>query len=644
MQTISRTVLASAAVLLLFVSDGHAVPKARFSATLPESAVRNGEITVLEVSAEVPGGYHLYSMTRIPDGPLQLKIAVEGDVLSPVSEWHGPKPRVELDPNFDKAIEYYEGTVVHRRAFKVSGAAPGPLRIPIRIKGQICNEERCILARDMLTAALQVEAGPARAERTTPLTLQGEPFPPDRPAPTDVTPVGEGLLGFLIVAFLAGLGALVTPCVFPMIPITISFFSKFAKVSMRRSVTMASLYSGSIVVTFTLVGVLISAIFGAVSMQVLSASPWFNIFLTLLLGVFAFNLFGFFEIQMPSWLIAKTSEKERTLTSADGSLLRQSAGVFFMAVTFTLVSFTCTVAFIGWVLAEAAKGNWFYPAVGMLTFSIAFALPFFVLAVFPTWAEKLQGKGGDWMLAVKGVLGFLELAGAFKFLSNVDLIWQWGLVTRPLVLVFWVVIFGVAGLYLLRVVKLPHSDRNIRRVGPVRGVFAVLLIGLAVYSATGVRSTNSMGGWLDGWLPPAVYPGEETDGRWIVNNIEEGRNRARKEKKPLFIDFTGYTCTNCRYMESAVFPRPEVKEQLDRMVLVSAYTDCEQEVCEKQRALQLERFQTAALPFYAIINPVDDGVLATHPDMTKDVAEYVLFLQRGIAAFERSSAASGGGG
>ena len=271
-----------------------------------------------------------------------------------------------------------------------------------------------------------------------------------------------------MVAFIAGLAALLTPCVFPMIPITVSFFSKFSEVSLRRSAIMAGVYAVSIIGTFTLLGIVVSAIFGAVGMQAISSSAWFNIFLTALLFVFAFNLFGLFEIMVPSWLINRSSSKEQELKSADGSLRHQLAGVFFMALTFTLVSFTCTVAFIGIVLAEAAKGEWFYPTVGMLSFATAFSIPFFLLAMFPSWADKLRGKAGDWMVAVKVTLGFLEFAAAFKFLSNVDLLWGWGWVTRPFVLTIWAAVFATAGLYLLRVFTLPHSDEDSRGVSPIR--------------------------------------------------------------------------------------------------------------------------------------------------------------------------------
>jgi thiol:disulfide interchange protein DsbD len=647
--------IATAGVLLSLSAFAWADSKVTVDTRFRRAEGRNGEKAVLVVEMKIPDGYHLYSMTEVKDGPLPLRIEVDTkDAMQPISDWWGPKPVVEMDANFNKAVEYYTKSALYERAFLIAAnQKEGKKPVDVLVKGQICNDERCIPFRETKSIAFSLEPGLTRPDRAAQPTLRGEAFGPNRkvsqaeskPAVEDgAPPLGRGLLGFLVIAFLAGLGALVTPCVFPMIPITVSFFSKFAKVSIRRSVTMAFIYAGSIIATFTLAGVLVSAIFGAVGMQSLSSSTGFNFFLTALLVVFAFNLFGLFEIQMPSWLVMRTSAKERSLAEkGEGSFFSSAAGVFFMAVTFTLVSFTCTVGFIGVVLAEAAKGNWFFPAVGMAAFSLAFSMPFFFLAVFPSWAEKLRGKGGDWMVAVKVVLGFLELASALKFLSNVDLIQQWGVVSRPLVLTLWTGLFAAAGLYLLRIFNLPLSDQDVRHVSPIRMFFAVLLFSLAAYSASGIRDTKSMGGWLDGWLPPAVYPGDEQTSsaaeggplKWIVNDVEKGRAEAKEKNLPLFVDFTGYTCTNCRYMEGAVFPVPAVRSRLEKMVLVSAYTDCEQSVCETQREYQINRFDTAALPFYAIIDPSTDLVLAVHPDMSKKLEEFVQFLDKGLDAFAR---------
>ncbi len=640
--------LAIAFVLQPVTGRGAPNDSVDLKASFDPASVRKGEMATVSVEAVIPGGYHLYSMTTIPDGPLRMQLEIDDAALAAVGEWHAPKPSVEYDNGFEKFVEFYAGTVTHKRAFKVLGAPSGGV-IKLKFRGQICNVDHCIPLRETVEVKLSHVEGAARAEHTGTPTLTGEVFDENRSPPGEADADGEspsdrGLLAFLIIAFLAGLGALVTPCVFPMIPITVSFFSKFAKVSLRRSVSMAFIYAFAMILMFTLVGVIMSAIFGADSMQNIASHPAFNVFLALLLIVFAFNLFGLFEIQMPNWLISRSAQKEQELTGGDGSFRSQAAGVFFMAVTFTLVSFTCTVAFIGGILAMASQGEWFYPIVGMLAFSVAFALPFFFLAIFPSWAEKLKGKGGDWMVAVKVVLGFLELAGAFKFLSNLDLYYEWSFITRPLVLTLWTALFGLAGLYLLRLFALPHNDTKAQSIGPIRMFFAFLILALAAYSFTGITHNRPMGGWIDSWLPPAPYPGEIDDTAsgddsghlsWIKDDIDKGFEVGKKENKALFIDFTGLSCTNCRLMEANMFPRTKVRSRLEKMVRVQAFTDGPKDIHGEQRQYQIDRFKDVALPYYVIIDPHTDTVLAKHPDMSRDVDKYVAFLDKGLAAFER---------
>ncbi len=632
-------------------------PKVQLSAGAEPASLRVGEATTLHVDAVVPAGYHMYGMTKVPAGPRPLTIKLTGDMasaLESVGVWHAPKPKVEFDPNFKKKVEYYDGKVRHAAGYRVkAGAKSGDVKLAVR--GQFCNESRCIPFKEVLSWALTVESGAARTDRTSASKLDGVAFTADRKPAVSVGPASGAkastaaglptdLWNYILVALLAGFAALLTPCVFPMIPITVSFFTKFSDVSLRRSAIMAGVYAISIIGTFTLLGMVVSVVFGAVGMQAISSSPWFNLFLMALLFVFAFNLFGLFEIRVPSFLVNRASAKEQELASGDEEKLsKQLAGVFFMALTFTLVSFTCTVAFIGIVLAEAAKGQWFYPTVGMLAFSTSFSIPFFLLAMFPSWATKLRGKGGDWMVAIKVVLGFLEFAAGFKFLSNVDLIWGWGIVTRPLVLTVWAAVFASAAFYLLRMFRLPHDDEGSPATSPLRMAAAFLFLGVAIYATTGIRDTKSMGGWMDAWLPPAVYPGEEVahsgdsgaSGHlsWIVDDIDKGMRVARDENKALFLDFTGYTCTNCRFMEGNVFPKPQVRSRLEQMVRVTAYTDGSKPVHDQQRAMQIKRFDTAALPFYVVINPFDDTVLASFADMTKSTMTYVAFLDKGLAAF-----------
>jgi len=625
--------------------------KVAFSATADPVPARGGEAVILSVSTGIPAGYHLYSMTLVPAGPKPLKITLQSaPEIVREGPWYAPRPERAFDPNFQKKVEFFSGAVTHRTLLRVLEAAgPGEYPIAVSVSGQICDEQRCILQAADLSLVLRVEAGVRRGDRVSP-RIEGVPFHPGQiMAGAEVEDLrSRGLLAFLLLAFLAGLGALLTPCVFPMIPITVSYFSKYKDRSLRRTVSLALVYSLSIIALFTLIGVAISVIFGAASMQRLSAHWLFNTFMVLLLVAFGLNLLGLFDIGVPQFLVSRTRGMEDRYMDQDGGpFLRQAVGIFFMAVTFTLVSFTCTVGFVGAVLAVAATGEWFWPSVGMLVFSFAFSLPFFFLAVFPSWAEKIRGKGGDWMNAIKVSLGFLELAGALKFLSNIDLVFLWGVVTRPLVLSFWTVLFGATALYLMRLFRLPSdAGKRPKAVGVVRLSFALLFAAFAIYSATGIGHSRPLGGWIDGWLPPAVYPGDELtsggdhafEALWIVDDLEQGFRKAKADQRALFVDFTGYTCTNCRYMESSVFPKPQVKKLLERMTLARAYTDGGRDVHQVQREFQIRLFGTAALPFYAIFDPATREVLARFASMTNDVDEFARFLESGLAEFESRKA------
>lgn len=606
-------------------------PVVTAAAKIHPETVRAGEFAKISVTVIPPEKYHLYAMEPVPDGPKPLKISLP---LGTGTDhlWYGGEPLNEYDPNFKKEVLFYAGPAQFSTALKLSA----PLKnSDITVTGQICNEKRCLPFKIDLTLNLKFDSGEPRPE-----FMKIPPFDGIELNKKAQSPFEGGIISLLILAFLAGLGALLTPCVFPMIPITVSFFSKFSKVSMGRALLMASVYAGSIIATFTFIGIAVSAIFGAVGMQALSSSPLFNLFLAVLLIVFAFNLFGYFEISIPSWLITGASKKEQKLSSDEGSITHQIMGVFLMAVTFTLISFSCTVGFVGIVIAEAAKGNWFNPALGMFSFSLAFSTPFFFLALFPSWADKLKGKGGDWMIAIKAVLGFLELAGAFKFISNVDLVWKWEMISRSFVITIWVGIFVIMALFLLRLFNLPFSDESNKITGPFRLIGAILAISAAAYLTSVVGTTKSLGGWIDGWLPPIDYLHENTDRtastdtlNWIKDDIDGAMKKAKAENRPLFIDFTGYTCTNCRFMESGMFPRPVIRQELSKMVLLKAYTDGDSEVDQAQRLYQISRFNTAALPFYAIIDPSTDTVLAVHPDMTNDENKFAEFLKNGIASF-----------
>jgi thiol:disulfide interchange protein len=462
---------------------------------------------------------------------------------------------------------------------------------------------------------------------------------------------GRGLFGFVWFAIIQGLLALLTPCVFPMIPITVSFFTKRDQKSAGAAVGQAGFFSLGIIFTYTAIGLAIAGLAGPTGLTKLASSPWMNLFLTALFVVFALNLFGMFEIKVPTGLVSKLDAQ------AQAGRMGTMFATILMGVTFTLTSFTCTTAFVGTVLIYATQGEWFWAVLGMLAFSGAFALPFFLFALFPRWLQSLP-KSGGWLNSVKVVMGFLELAAAFKFLSNVDLVWRWETVSRNLVLAAWIAIALVAAIYLLGKIQLPH-DSPVERLGVMRMIFATSFFGVAFYLLTGLFGAPL--GELDAWLPPeetnkgvAVIrrqggAGIGADKVWIENakntwieNYEAALQKARAENKPIFLNFTGVTCTNCRWMEKNMFPEPEVKKELDRFVLAELFTDREKPdevraADEKNAERQANQFKSAALPLYAIISP-DEKTLATFASLTRDKQEFIGFLQRGASRFEQQTA------
>ncbi|MDQ3135874.1 MAG: thioredoxin family protein, partial [Acidobacteriota bacterium] len=304
-----------------------------------------------------------------------------------------------------------------------------------------------------------------------------------------------------------------------------------------------------------------------------------------------------------------------------------------MGLTFSLTSFTCTAPFVGTLLVMAAQGDWLYPVIGMLAFSTVFALPFFVLALAPQLVSQLPRSGG-WLNAVKVVMGLLEIAAAMKFLSNVDLVWQWGIFTREVVLASWVAIALLITLYLLGKFQLTH-DMSIERIGALRLMIALVTLSLGFYLLTGLFGQRL--GELESFLPPAsensmtaAAGGGNMTGElsWMTNDYEGALRQARAENKLLFIDFTGYTCTNCRWMEANMFTRGAVRRELEKYVRVRLYTDGEGDVYEQQQLMQEQRFGTVALPLYAVVDG-SGKVLNNFPGLTRDESEFISFLKSG---------------
>jgi thiol:disulfide interchange protein len=406
--------------------------------------------------------------------------------------------------------------------------------------------------------------------------------------------------GLIWLAASAGAVSLLTPCVFPMVPITVSYFAQHAGADRRAAVRNAVIFGAGIILTFTALGFLLAILVGASGVARFAANPWVNLGLAALFVVFALNLFGVFQIVIPSrWLTALDSTSRRQRSSG-------VVGALLMGLTFTLTSFTCTAPFVGTVLVAAARGQWVQPLAGMLAYSFVFALPFVILALVPQSIARLP-RAGAWLASVKVVMGILELAAAMKFISNADLIWQWDLFTRPVVLVTWCVLALALVWYL--------AGRS--------WIGAAIAAAACVWLATGVSGRSL--GELESFLPQR---GSNVQLAWRLNDYDAALAVARASRQPVFIDFTGYTCTNCRWMEANMFTRPEIKQELNQFVLARLFTDGDGAMYDAQQTMQQTKFGTVALPFYAIVGP-DGRTVATFAGLSRRPEEFLAFLERG---------------
>jgi len=427
---------------------------------------------------------------------------------------------------------------------------------------------------------------------------------------------------FLWLAVSAGALSLLTPCVFPMIPITVSYFTVHAADGRGPAVRAASVFALGIIAMFTALGLVLAALVGATGAATFAANPWVNLGLTALFVAFALNLFGVVTVGVPSGVLSAVDHRLRRADAASSAAAssgaaeaghgarRGLAGPVLMGLAFTLTSFTCTAPFVGTVLVSAAAGHWQQPALGMLAYATVFALPFFLLALVPQWVVRLP-RAGAWLVTVKVMMGLLELAAALKFLSNADLVWHWGIVTRDVVLASWILLAGVAVVYLV--------VRGAGRPATWVAVAAPALIG--VWLATGLAGRPL--GELEAFLPPAPV-----DLAWHLNDLPAVLADARRDGTPVFVDFTGFTCTNCRWMEANIFARPDVQRALAQYKLARLFTDGDGPVYEQQQAYQESTYHTVALPLYALLEP-DGRTIATYAGLTRDPAVFLAFLRQG---------------
>ena len=594
-----------------------------------ESVARGGTVEAgkpfkATLKATIEDGWHLYDTEQPSGGPFPTKLTVADPSLFELDgKITSGAVTTKFDPNFKIDTRFFDKLAEFDIPLKsASGGSVDQLAINVRY--QVCNDSICLPPKTVKVSF----AGSEDVKKTSPPPVVGSTAAtPAAAAPSTTVPAGS-IWSFVWLAVTLGALSLLTPCVFPMIPITVSYFTNHSSGSRAKAVRLASVYSLGIVATFTLVGMLLAIFVGAAGINLFAANPWINLLIAGIFLFFAFNLFGAYEINIPTGVLTKLDRITRTHEGEGSGVI----GALLMGLTFTLTSFTCTSPFVGTILVSASQGDWQRPLLGMLAFSAVFALPFFILALVPQWIAQLPRAGG-WMNSVKVAMGFLEVAAAMKFISNVDLVWKWGIFTRSVVLAVWIAIGVILSLYLLGKFQLAHDSKP-ERIGAFRLASAIVSLAISFYLITGLFGAKL--GELEAFLPPELevsaanrFSPQSSEPAWIINDYPAALAKAKAENKRVFVDFTGYTCTNCRWMEANVFPRPEVAAAMGKFVLVRLYTDGDGEIYEKQQQMEQDMFGTVALPFYAVIDG-DGKVISSFPGLTRNTAEFTEFLRNAL--------------
>lgn len=629
-------------------------------------------------TATIAPGYHLYSQDNPQDeilGGAQRLVFTLYDIKG-VKAIGGFTTEKKYEKEYDDVFmvdqHFYSGKVSFTQKLKPTAKN---WSITVDVHGQACNESGCVNLQsekglkgkfDAFDDMDGVEQNPSKADEIAEMTdslqatetllpgvnstdIHADNYWDNVEAEfkvfSDAPDQQERSLWWIFIAgFVGGLIALVTPCVWPMIPMTVSFFLKQNK-DRRQSIIKASTYGASIIVIYVVLGLAVTAIFGASALNELSTSAVFNIIFFLLLVVFAISFMGGFELTLPaSW----TNKMDSKVDSTTGLL-----SIFFMAFTLALVSFSCTGPIIGTLLVEAAStSNFISPAVGMFGFALALALPFTLFAMFPTMLKAMP-KSGGWMNTVKVVLGFLELALALKFLSVADLAYGWRILDREVFVSLWIVIFALLGVYLLGKIQFPHDDK-VEKTGVTRFMLACISFAFAVYMLPGLWGAPLKA--ISAFSPPistqdfSLYEGDVAA---QIDDFDEGLRLSRETGKPVLLDFSGYGCVNCRKMEAAVWTDPDIKSTIDNdYILVTLMVDEKKtlpapiKVTEKdgtQRTLrtygdkwsylQRSKFGANAQPFHVLVD--GEGHPLAAPFVYKeDVPAYKAFLNQGITNFK----------
>ncbi len=620
---------------------------------VPENA-KAGDLVTFQVRADIEQPWHTFAIDQDPDMagiPTQIDFT-ETTGLEAVEAGFKPSAEPTIEKPLDDIIQrVHFDAITWTRQFKMTSDTA---RVAGAITFQLCNDGSCTnpttvkftaaSGAPQLTGADSVPGSRGSAEESS-----GGQIAVDLESDAESQDIaGEGLFAFIITAMSAGFLALLTPCVFPMVPVTVAFFLKQSEKKAGNPVGLAIVYCLGIVGTFTILGLLVAIAYGPTKLNEFASNRWLNLIFAGLFMAFSLMLMGMFELRMPSWLLTWSSKRE----SAGGVV-----GTLFMALTFTLVSFTCTFAFVGALLVLAAKGDRLWPIIGMLAFSSAFASPFFILALFPSMLKKLP-KSGGWMNTVKVTMGLVELALVLKFLSVADIGFSPdrlpNLLDTQSFLIGWIVIAIVTGLYLLNMFRMAH-DMPAEGISAVRCLFAILFLCLGGYIGAGVFSDVAPNGWLwqqiHAFAPPSKpKPESLLDFRVAVA-------QATEQQKLLFIDFTGVNCVNCRRMEATVLSSPFIHEKLSKFVQVQLYTDevpgirdanLRNELLELNRNLQAEWFGDVTLPGYAVVTPDGKNVINRFKGLDKSGGEeFLQFIDAGIDRWNeylREKAVAGHGG
>jgi len=639
----------------------------------------------LVITAEIDPGWHLYSQ-NVPDGgpiPTTISFSEPGKTFQLIGSPTEDEGHEEFDNVFEMDIKYFENKAVFKQRVRVltddkltlNGVVefmvcddanclpPTEIDLKFEIQG-IAGQKEVVSGIELVPAASSVLQSTSSDKKTIDQEKQPEKSEKGPTGMSDKKQKSKSLWTLFILSFLAGFAALLTPCVFPMIPMTVSFFTKQSK-NKAVGIRNAILFGVSIVVLYVLLGTVVTSVFGADSLNALSTNVWFNLVFFALLVIFAVSFLGAFEITLPSsWGTKVDSQADR------GGLI----GIFFMALALAIVSFSCTGPIVGTALVAAAAQGGIAPVVSMFGFSLAIALPFSIFAAFPGWLNSLP-KSGGWLNTVKVVLGFLELALAFKFLSNADLVLQAHLLEREVFIAIWITVFGVLALYLFGKIKLPH-DSDLSHLSVGRLSLGLLVAAFTVYmipglwgaplklisgfpppmhyseSSYGVGYTklSDSGNITEAALPEGAHLGPHDIVAFL--DYEVGMEYARTVNKPVMLDFTGHACVNCRKMEERVWSDPRILQILkNEVVLISLYVDDKRQLPEQEQytskidgkkvttigkkwsEFQIEKYEANAQPYYVLLDQQGNN-LNPYSAYTPDAEEYLGWLKEGIANFE----------